>query len=107
MRGASYLSVTMLLALRLATLLWLSDGAAAFHHDLLAAFRVGRVGRLGQIQKLVPSLAPKADPVQTLQHGGAGLYLNMATVALQRHNIFLPDTMLSGVTITWFISQQR
>lgn len=75
-----YLRLTLLLSLRLPQLLGLSDGGARFNHDLLGALGVGRVGRLGQIQELVPSLAPEPDPVQMLPHGGrreAGLYLNM------------------------------
>lgn len=76
-----YLSVTLLLSLRLPQLLRLSDGDARFNRDLLGAFCVGRVGGLGQIQELVPSLAPEPDPVQMFPHGGrrgAGLYLNMS-----------------------------
>ena len=76
-----YLSVTLLLSLRIPQLLRVSGDESGFDHQLLCAFCVGRVGRIDQIQELVPSLAPEPDPVQVLPHGGrrgADLYLNMA-----------------------------
>lgn len=77
-----YLTVTLLLSIRLPQLLRLSDGGARFNHALICAFCVRCVGRLSQISKLVPFLAPEPDPVQMLPHGGcrvASLYLNMMT----------------------------
>lgn len=75
-----YLSVTLLLSIRLPQLLQVSDGAARFYQDFLCAFCVRRVGRLSQIQELVPFLAPEPDPVKMLPHGRhrlATLYLSM------------------------------
>lgn len=77
-----YLSFTLLLSIRLPQLLQVSDGAARFYQDFLCAFCVRRVGRLSQIQELVPFLAPEPDPVQMLPHGRhrlATLYLSMTT----------------------------
>lgn len=77
-----YLSVTLLLSIRLPQLLQVSDRAARFYQDFLCAFCVRRVGRLSQIQELVPFLAPEPDPVQMLPHGRhrlATLYLSMTT----------------------------
>lgn len=80
----AHLSVALLLSVHLPQLLQVSDRASGFDETFLCAFCVGRVGRLGQIQELVPLLAPEADPVQMLPHGGhhfviVTLYLSMMT----------------------------